>query len=335
LTPPYATRTADRVLEALYDRPEGLFPPEELARAAGVSREQIDAALDHLSAVGHEIERTPAGLRLARPVRLNAHLIERGLGTRRVGRSVLCFGEVDSTNDVAWGAAGQGADGLGVLAEHQRRGRGRLGRAWASPPGASLLMSVLLHGTVAGPAGLPHDALTVAAGLAVAEGIADAHRLRCELKWPNDVLLDGSKAAGVLVETAGGGAQRDVVVGLGVNVNAAPSADAAPRSACLADAAGHALERIPLARAVLRRLDGWVARLSDDRARALDELHTGWLARCGMVNERVEATAPGPDGKPRRYVGRVLDVSPLEGLALALDSGTTVRLHADRATLAR
>lgn len=325
-------KTTDRVLERLYDRGEGYFALNELAGAAGLDRAGLNRVLDELARGGYGLELSPAqGVRLLRPVRPHAHLIERGLGTRRVGRSVICFGEVGSTNDVAWDSAQQAdADGLVVLAESQRSGRGRQGRRWLSPAGENVLMSVVL---IDAGGRLAHEALTVASGLAVAEGIEQAAGVRCELKWPNDVLLDGAKAAGVLVETclpagrrADQAGRRSCVVGIGINANAAPGPDEVDaRATCLADRLGHKIERIELVRAVLRRLDDWVHRISRGQ---WDELHERWLARCGMINQRVRVRC----GR-ECHAGRALDISPLEGLVLCCDDGRRVHLPAESSTV--
>jgi len=318
--------TSDKVLELLYDRPEGFFGLAELAAAAGLDRKRLGAAIAAMRDDGYELESSPAhGLRLVRPVKLNARLIERDLGTRRVGRNVICFDEVDSTNDVAWDSSRQaGCDGLVVLAEFQRKGRGRFGREWLSPPRENILMSVLLADD---SALLAHDALTIAAGLAVAEGVEASCGLACELKWPNDVLLDGAKTAGVLVELKGSAGRRHVVIGIGINASASPPADKVDaRATCLADRLGHPAERIEVARCVLRRLDERVYLIEK---RELAELHTAWLARCGMLNQRVAVLAGGA-----RHVGRVLDVSPLEGLVLCTDDGRTLHFPAKSSTLA-
>ena len=316
---------SEKVLGFLYHRRDGFFELSELCRAAVTKRNRLEKALKELKDRGYELEFSPAhGVRLARPVRLNAHLIERDLGTRRVGRSVICFDAVDSTNDVAWDSARQaGSDGLVVLAEFQRKGRGRLGRKWLSPPGENVLMSVLL----ADDAGLlAQDALTIAAGLAVAEGIEASCGLACGLKWPNDVLLDGAKTAGVLVELRAAAGRRHFVVGVGINANAAPPAGEIDAPAtCLADHLGHPVERIETARAVLCRLDEWICLIEQ---RKLPALHSTWLARCGMLNQRVAVLAGGT-----RYVGRVLDVSPLEGLVLCTDEGRTLHFPAESSTL--
>jgi len=319
-------KTADRVLELLYDRGENFYLLEELSAAANLTARRLKNALELLQQSGYAVEFSPAqGARLFRPLRLNANLIERGLGTGRIGRNVICFGEVGSTNDVALDSARQsGADGLAVLAESQRRGRGRQGRRWISPSGANILMSVLLIEPRSSQ--LAHEALTIAAGLALAQGVEDAAGLGCQLKWPNDVLLEGAKVAGVLVEIRRQPARQCLVIGVGINANAAPPAGQVDRPAtCLADHLGHPVERIELARAVLRRLEEWTVRIAK---RGIEELHAAWLARCGMINHRSAIVCAG-----KRYVGRVLDISPLEGLTLCCDDGRTVRLPAKGSTV--
>jgi BirA family transcriptional regulator, biotin operon repressor / biotin---[acetyl-CoA-carboxylase] ligase len=127
-----------------------------------------------------------------------------------IGREVVWYSEVSSTNDVAGSRAEEGsAEGLLVIADMQTSGRGRLGRTWASPPGAGIYASVVFRPT-------PQAArlLTLAAGVAIGEGIAQATGLETELKWPNDVHCAGRKLAGILAER---GADH-VVLGFGVNV---------------------------------------------------------------------------------------------------------------------
>jgi BirA family biotin operon repressor/biotin-[acetyl-CoA-carboxylase] ligase len=238
---------------------------------------------------------------------------------------VISFPEVDSTNDVAFDAAAQeGSDGLVVLAESQRRGRGRLGRRWVSPPRANILMSVLLHDR---PARLPHEALTIAAGVAAAEGVEAACGVSCRLKWPNDLLVGGAKLAGVLVEMRRAAGGRCFVIGIGINVNAAPPRDAVDFAATsLAAASGAEVERIEVVRHVLQRLDHWVQAAASESAAVT--LHEAWLPRCDMINQRLAVQCAGV-----RYEGRVLDVRPLEGLVLCCDSGQTICLPAERSTI--
>ena len=122
------------------------------------------------------------------------------------------YAEVDSTNRVVADLARAGApDGVVVGADYQTAGRGRRGRTWEAPPGASLLVSVLLR---------PAPALvTLAAGLAAAGACEAVAGVEVGLKWPNDLLVGDAKVGGILTEAVAGAA----VVGLGVNLAWAPA----------------------------------------------------------------------------------------------------------------
>lgn len=127
--------------------------------------------------------------------------------------SVAWFDEVDSTNRAAADAAKDGtAEGYLAIADVQTAGRGRHGRTWVAPPGTSLLLSVLLR-PAAPVAARP--LLPLLAGVAVAETVARHVPGSVTLKWPNDVLIGGRKAAGILAEGAGDA----VVVGIGLDVD--------------------------------------------------------------------------------------------------------------------
>lgn len=149
---------------------------------------------------------------------LSAAAIEAALPTAWLGRPVLHFGRVGSTNEVARRLAEDGAaEGTLVIAEEQSAGRGRLDRAWWAPPGSSLLLSVVLRPEL--PAAHVQR-LTMAAGLATAEAVEASTGIRAELKWPNDLEIAGRKAAGLLTDVdIEAGAVRFAVVGIGLNVN--------------------------------------------------------------------------------------------------------------------
>jgi len=314
---------ADAILAGLYDSAGDFVDPLGIPHAppdgAG-----LRAALAELRARGHVIEPGPAGqLRLVLPVRLDAFLLERNLDVQRIGRCAICFDEVDSTNDVAAASLRQGGcDGLVVTAESQRQGRGRLGRRWLSPPGANLLMSVVLDAREQPLP--PHDALTLAGGVSVAEAVHAEGRVDCRLKWPNDVEIEGAKLAGVLVELHN--TPPGAIVGIGVNVSASPPSHAVDRPAThLGETAAGPVDRIALGRAILRRLDDWLATIAAD---GRDKLHDAWLSRSGMLNQRVAIASGG-----ETHVGRVLDVQPADGLVLRCDDGRTVHLPAAGASV--
>ena len=135
-----------------------------------------------------------------------------------LGRTLELLDETTSTNDVAKRAAKNGAPhGATFVADSQTAGRGRQGRAWLSARGESILMSTIARVTCA-PMRLPPLSLVV--GLAVADAIAPDVSVAPQIKWPNDVWLDGKKAAGVLVEASVAGNNVEwLVLGVGINVH--------------------------------------------------------------------------------------------------------------------
>ena len=140
--------------------------------------------------------------------------------TGSFGRELRVHDAVGSTNDEAleWAAAGA-PEGAVVTADQQTQGRGRWSRAWLSPPGTSLSVSLVLRP----PDPAITSLLTTLLGVAVAEAIEAAGGVTCRIKWPNDVLVDGRKVAGILVESRSTGRGVDAVVaGIGVNVSWAP-----------------------------------------------------------------------------------------------------------------
>ena len=154
----------------------------------------------------------------------------------------LCwYEEVGSTNDVAIRAAEAGApEGLVVAANAQSTGRGRVGRSWSSPPGAGLYVSVVLR-----PAGSALQLLTIAAGVAIADGVHAASGLDAGVKWPNDVHVDSRKLAGILAEAgSSAGAVEHVVLGFGINIlRAAYPADVAARATSIESELGRYVDR--------------------------------------------------------------------------------------------
>ena len=176
-----------------------------------------------------------------------------------IGHEVRWYDALPSTNELARSLAASGtAEGTVIVAEQQTAGRGRLGRSWASPPGG-LWLSVLLRPRL--PVGQT-PLVGLAAAVATAVAIEETTGLRPRVKWPNDILVDGRKVAGLLLEA--GPVRGDtpapawLVVGIGINVNVAP--DALPArplypATSLAAALGRPVDRGRLMRALLRGLD--------------------------------------------------------------------------------
>jgi BirA family transcriptional regulator, biotin operon repressor / biotin---[acetyl-CoA-carboxylase] ligase len=198
-------------------------------------------------------------------------------------RRLSWYEDVGSTNDIAMAAATSGApDGFVVAANAQSSGRGRLGRSWASPPGAGLYVSVVLHP--------PRDDLslvTIAAGVAVAEGVEAATGLGTSVKWPNDVYAGGRKLAGILAEAGSSAAGEHVVVGFGINVQPAslPS-DVAARATSIENELGRSVDRGLVLAECLAAL---ASRYQMLKLGAGDKIVAGWRARAAQyMNRQVE-----------------------------------------------
>ncbi len=190
-----------------------------IARELGISRAAVWKHVEALRASGYSIETARArGYRLlAKPDALAASAVRAHLGTRWLGGQLHCVSVTDSTNSDVAVLGRQGAEeGTVVIADAQRAGRGRLGRSWVSVPGLNLYLSILLR-----PAIIPAEApqLSLVAGVAVAAAL-EGLGVKPRIKWPNDLLLEGRKVAGVLTEIeAEADRVRFVVVGIGVNLN--------------------------------------------------------------------------------------------------------------------
>lgn len=144
--------------------------------------------------------------------------IKKNLKSKILGKEVLSYRTVGSTNHLAFRLAEDGAvEGTLIVADEQTKGRGRMGRSWYSPPGLGLWMSLILRPDIP-PFKAP--GLSICAGLALALAINDLCGMDARIKWPNDCLLNGRKVGGVLLELS---AELDrtnfVIAGIGVNVN--------------------------------------------------------------------------------------------------------------------
>ena len=219
------------------------------------------------------------------------------------GHPLRYIASVDSTNTLALslGRAGE-KTGTVVVADTQTGGRGRLGKSWLSPPGAGLYASIILRPDLP-VKGL--SSLTLAAGLAAAKAIEQVCDLRTGIKWPNDVLLAGRKAAGVLVECDLSGAAPLLVLGLGINLTTR-EAEFPPelrgRATSLLLASGKAVGRGAMLKALLAAVEWTMARMEqEDFAGILEDWRTrdvtlgrslAWLTVDGQV---VAGVSLGPD----------------------------------------
>ena len=246
-------------------------------------------------------------------MKLDKERLEHELKTEWAARNLCCFDAVDSTNLELIRLAKEGAPhGTLVIADSQMAGKGRMGRKWISPPGSGIWMSLLLRPEIS-----PQSAsmLTLVAALAVVEGIRGETGLNPQIKWPNDVVLEGRKICGILTEmSTEAGAIRYVIPGIGINVNMTEfPPELTETAASLRMVLGRPLKREPLIVRVMEAFEKYYARFleTEDLSGLMEEYN-----RCSVNLGRQV---------------RVLDgASPYQGEAMGIDSqGSLVVKMAD------
>jgi len=314
----------EKIVRLLRAHPGEYLSGQEISTSLKISRAAVWKHVEHLRAAGFEIAaRRAQGYCLrSLPDLLLADDIMRDLATKVVGREIDCLKQLSSTNLIAREAAAAGApEGLVVLADSQSAGRGRLGRNWTSPEGVNLYASVLLR-----PQLSPLDApqLTFLSAVATAEVLDEVCGLNARVKWPNDVLVNGRKIAGLLNEL---GAETEqihfLVLGIGLNVNMSadqfPADLRYPATSVMLET-GTTQARLPLVRALLRRIDELY---HDLLAEGFGPLRRRWEARFDLLDRQVEV-----DQGQQIITGVVAGLDTDGALRLFLPDGRSERILA-------
>jgi len=312
--PPSLPGTTDRRLAALLtllsENATIVISGARIARETGMSRSTVWRWVEELRKLGVHVKgQRSTGYFLEKvPDILTPDLLRKRLKGNLFGKRVFHFFKTGSTNTVAMelGFAGE-PEGTVVMAEAQTAGRGRSGRAWHSEKGAGLYFTVLLRPKLA-PAQAP--LLTMLAGISAHAAIAAQAGLVTELKWPNDLMMDGKKLGGILTEMhAEPNAVRFVIVGIGINVN---QEKFPPELASIATSIRKETGRMSYRLELMARLLG---QFESDYNRFLSE-------GAGFVIERFESISTFTRGRRVRvdtgtdsYVGTTAGLTP-EGLLL-------------------
>ena len=323
-----------RVLAALRRAGGQPCSGEALSTALGVSRAQVWKHVETLRRRGYEVAGEPGGgYRLAGvPDRLYPEEIEAGLETRWLARDITYLDSTDSTNRVASDLARAGAaHGTTVIAEAQSAGRGRLGRSFFSPPYRNLYTSIVLRPRVTTAVA---PSLILSAGIGVAESVAATlgDEAAVELKWPNDVLIDGLKASGILMELAAEATRVDfLILGIGVNLNVDPAEfpEAFRATATsLAARLSRPVDRVAFA----RRLYGTLEAVLDLHAqRGFDAVRPRFESRFRMAGREVRVVELGG----REIAGTALGIEDDGALRVRREDGSIERVVAGDVTVAK
>lgn len=323
-----------RVLSALRRAGGGVCSGEALSADYGISRAQVWKDVEALRARGYDIEGAPGGgYRLTRvPDRLYPEEIHADLETRWLARDLRWFDTTDSTNRVALELARAGAaHGTTVVAEGQSAGRGRMGRSFFSPPYQNLYTSIVLR-PAASTAEAPGWILAAAVGVADAVTASVGDRGDVEIKWPNDVLLGGRKACGILMELGAEATRVDhLVLGIGVNLNVTQEEfpeDFRRHATSLASHTGRRVDRVAFTRGLYQTLEGVLDLCG---AGGFDAVRPRFEAHFRMPGRRVRVLEPGGS----ESAGRVRGIDTDGALLLERDDSEVARVVAGDVTLAK
>ena len=319
--------TKESILELLWQNADSYVSGAELARQLGVSRTAVWKAIEQLREDGYAIDSvTNKGHRLSSDSDV---LSEEGMRKylRNSALDLQVYRSITSTNTVLKTMAEEGAgEGLCLVAGEQTVGKGRRGRSFYSPPNSGLYLSILLRPTLQAA---DATSITACAAVAVAQAIESLAQVKAEIKWVNDIYVDGRKVCGILTEASldcESGQVNYMIVGIGINTRV-PDSDFPEE---LKNIAGSAFGDRPipqlrcrLAAGVLDRLTAYYANLTDKAW--FDE----YRRRSMVLGKEINILAPGREAEP----AVALDLDTDFSLIVRTESGELRRLNSGEVSI--
>ncbi|GAB6099803.1 biotin--[acetyl-CoA-carboxylase] ligase [Halanaerocella petrolearia] len=303
-----------KVLDLLYQFQDEYISGEELSEQLGVSRTTIWKYINYLREAGYEIESSSKlGYRLLKPADiLLPEEISRSLTTEKLGKNIIHYDQIDSTNRVAKEQAESGVkEGTIVVAEEQIGGKGRLNRSFCSPQEGIWLSYILapdLKPMWAGRA-------TYLSALALAKTINQLTGLEAKIKWPNDILINDKKICGILTEMD---AELDrinyLVMGLGINANfslAELPAKIHNKVTTIYHELGTKIDRVSFVTHLLEEIEELAPKLNQ-----FDQLLAEWKEYAYTLGQEVKIV----DGD-KKYLGLASDITSDGALVVETDEG--------------
>jgi BirA family transcriptional regulator, biotin operon repressor / biotin---[acetyl-CoA-carboxylase] ligase len=242
---------------------------------------------------------------------IDAEEIKKNLHTKIIGKEIFSFDSVDSTNAFAKKlTADKSYDGTLIIAEEQTLGRGRFNRKWESEKEKNLTLSIVLQ---------PYShienigLIPLCTGAMIARSVEHFTKLKTECKWPNDILIDGKKVCGILIESSStNNIQRRYIIGIGININQETfSADIISTASSLKLISGKDIDRIKLLINILESLEEMYKNFIDGNHKVMiDE----WLSRCTLIGKKITVLQSGKE---------------IKGKALKLDNDGNLILDCD------
>jgi BirA family biotin operon repressor/biotin-[acetyl-CoA-carboxylase] ligase len=242
---------------------------------------------------------------------LDPDKIKANLKTKRIGRKILVYHRTSSTQTVAAAyAKNKQNDGLVIFAEEQITGKGRAGSKWYSAHSESILCSIILTLNK-----LNLELLSLTCAVAVAEAIGKSAKSQAKIKWPNDIMLNGKKVAGILLESKTEKSGNICIIGIGINCH--QKIDSFPAElqpiATSIDMESHSIsDRISLAKRLLTSIEHWLEVAAQTSEKVIDQ----WRNLSVQLGHRVKLMYNG-----REFAGNCIGIDPEKGLIIQLESG--------------
>jgi BirA family biotin operon repressor/biotin-[acetyl-CoA-carboxylase] ligase len=256
---------------------------------------------------------------------LDPDQIKANLKTNRIGREILVYDSTSSTNDVAVEyARNKQNDGLVVFAEEQTLGRGRAANKWLSRRADSILCSTVIVENK-----LNAELLSLTCAVAVAETIDKTGRSRAKIKWPNDIILNGKKVAGILLESKMDNDANTYIVGIGINCHQKKESfpGELQQIATSIDAESHSIsDRNLLAKRLLISIDHWLGVAVNNSEKIIDR----WRELSIQLGHRITLIFSGA-----KFTGHCIGIDPEKGLILQLDTGGIRMFDAAHSAIAK
>lgn len=306
----------EKILEILRTHADRFVSAQEISRKSLLSNANITRCIHKLREEGYDIQGQPhGGYRLvALPDKLLAEELTWQLDTKIIGKKILSYDTVDSTNTVAFSLAEKGIlEGMVVFAEAQRKGRGRLGRSWISPKSKGIYLSLVLRPKIA-----PERAalITLLAAVGCAEAIRKISGLRAQIRWPNDILVNNKKVCGILTEMQTQDNKVEfIILGIGINVDI-PISKLPPEATSLKKESKRVesqFSRLELARELLRQLD---QRYLSFKHKGSAKIIAQWKNLSALSGKRVKVFF-----SDRTIEGQSQDIDEQGALIVRLDNG--------------
>jgi BirA family biotin operon repressor/biotin-[acetyl-CoA-carboxylase] ligase len=238
-------------------------------------------------------------------------IIKANLKTKHIGKRIVVYDRTSSTNDIARRYAQDKInDGLVIFAEEQTAGRGRANNKWYSNRSESILCSIVLIGSK-----LNAELFSLTCAVAVAEAVGQSTKAQAKIKWPNDILLNGKKVAGILLESQIDGGSNIYIIGIGINCH--QTKDSFPRelqaiATSIDIESGSVTDRVSLAKRLLTSLEHWFEMAAQRGEKVIDQ----WRNLSIQLGHRVKLLYNG-----KEFAGNCIGIDPEQGLIIQLDTG--------------